>query len=431
MNNYAATVVKIDNVRPHSNADRLVCTNIFGNNIIVGKETKIGDIGLYFPLESQLGEDFAKNNDLIRRKDGSGKPAGGMFDENRRVRCQTFRGEKSMGFFIPIDSLENLSTFTNKWPLDKSHLVIGNEIDTYCGYTISTKYIPKTNRTPGASGSKLGRKSRESKIIPGQFHFHTDTSQLGKNMHKINPDDLIVLTWKMHGTSAIVSNCLVKKPIHPFLKFLRLIGVPIVDTHYEYILASRRVIKNEFAEFKDHFYGVDTHTLVGKEVFEGTLKHGETVYYEIVGYNPNGSAIQGDWDYGCHPGGFKVYVYRITRTNPDGTVTELQCNQVKERSKEIGVETVPEIFYGAADITFCPGDDIEEWRKKYLSWLQIRFVYDQDSQFCRNKVAEEGICLRKEGLQIETYKLKSFRFLKGESEQLDKGVVDTETAESI
>jgi hypothetical protein len=96
MSNYSATVVRITNLRPHSNADRLICTNIFGNNIIVGKETQIGDLGLYFPLESQIGLEFAQANDLLRRKDENGKPAGGMFDENRRVRAQTFRGEKSM-----------------------------------------------------------------------------------------------------------------------------------------------------------------------------------------------------------------------------------------------------------------------------------------------------------------------------------------------
>src|SRR5690606_26291120 len=110
---------------PHSNADRLVCTNIYGNNVIVGKDTKIGDLGLYFPLEAQLGVEYAKANDLIRRKDENGKPAGGMFDDNRRVRAQTFRGEKSMGFFIPIESLNNF--YPNGKPIDV--FTEGQEID--------------------------------------------------------------------------------------------------------------------------------------------------------------------------------------------------------------------------------------------------------------------------------------------------------------
>lgn len=61
----------------------------------------------------------------------------------------------------------------------------------------------------------------------------------------------------------------------------------------------------------------------------------------------------------------------------------------------------------------------------------MKYVYDQDSQFCKNKIPEEGICVRKEGLNIEVYKLKSFRFLEGETKSLDTGEVDTEMAESV
>ena len=60
MSNYAATVVQIDNLRKHENADRLQITNIFGNTVIVGLDTKIGDVGLFFPLESQIGLEFAQ-----------------------------------------------------------------------------------------------------------------------------------------------------------------------------------------------------------------------------------------------------------------------------------------------------------------------------------------------------------------------------------
>jgi hypothetical protein len=45
-------------------------------------------------------------------------------------------------------------------------------------------------------------------------------------------------------------------------------------------------------------------------------------------------------------------------------------------------------------------------------------------------VPEEGIVLRKEGYEIECFKLKSFAFLKRETEQLDKGGVDMESGES-
>lgn len=461
MSNYSATVVRISNLRPHTNADRLICTNIFGNNVIVGKETQIGDLGLFFPLESQLGKEFAEANDLLRRKDENGKPAGGMFDDNRRVRAQKFRGEQSMGFWIPIESIQNLSKIVNidTWPVE------GDEIEKIGSLIISQKYVPRNSRMPGAGGRKEGRKPRESRILPDQFRFHFDTAQLGKNIHKLKPTDLVVITWKLHGTSAIAARVLVKRSLSWFEKLLTRFGVHIDPSVYDDIYASRRVVKNEFQETKDHYYGHDLWTEVGKEHFGGKLHTGETVYYEIVGYTKDGAYIQKDFDYGCSPqkneeGEFytipsanpddvlnleatpawrikpqhKVFVYRITQTAVDGTVTELQWNQVKERCVELGVEHVPEIMYGEADLFAGAGEatgfDLEEWQKQYLEYLRQKFVYDQDSQFCTNKVPEEGICVRKEGLNIEVFKLKSFRFLEYETKSLDKGEVDIETEQS-
>lgn len=431
MSNYSAVVVKITNLRPHTNADRLVCTNIFGNNIIVGKETKVGDLGLYFPLESQLGEEFARANDLIRRKDENGKTAGGMFDDNRRVRAQTFRGEKSEGFWIPIESLNNL--FPNGKALDMFEE--GQEIEEYLGKPIATKYIPKRTTTPGSGKRKEGRKPRVSRIIPDQFRFHFDTPQLGRNLHKLSPTDYLIITHKWHGTSAICGNVLVKTKSGVLTRIASLLGIPVRDSKYDYIFASRRVIKNEFEESKQHFYSEDLWTRVGKELFEGKLYAGETVYYEIVGFTKEGKPIQGGYDYGCAPGEYKALIYRITRTAPDGTVTELSWQQVEQRAVQLGVPTVPVIFSGwGYDFQAPMGDDVqfaeEAWRESVMQILKETYVNDSDCQFCKNKVPAEGICVRKDGLEIEVFKLKNFRFLAHETKLLDKGEVDTETAES-
>lgn len=423
MGNYSATVVRISNLRPHSNADRLVCTNIFGNNVIVGKDTKVGDLGLYFPLESQLGEEFAKANDLIRRKDENGKAAGGMFGDNRRVRAQTFRGEKSMGFFIPINSLNNF--YSNGKPIDV--FTEGQEIDEYMGFIISQKYTPRTNNSH-QNKPKEGRKPRESRIIENQFRFHFDTAQLGKNVHKIEPTDLVSITWKLHGTSAIVGNCLVKRKLGFVESVLKKLGVAVVDSHYDMIYASRRVVKNEFIEAKQHFYSEDLWSRIGENNFKDKLHQGEQVYYEIVGYTSDGAYVQKDFDYGCKPGECKVFVYRITQTSPDGSVVELQWNQVKTRCLELEVPHVPEIYYGKVGNLYNISTD---WNEALLENLKRDYVYDQDSQFCDNKVPEEGICVRKEGPQIEVFKLKSFRFLEAETKSLDANVVDIETEQTI
>lgn len=421
MSNYSALVVEINNIRPHENADRLVCTSICGNNVIVGKDTQVGDVGLFFPLESQLGEEFAKANDLIRRKDENGKPAGGMFDQNRRVRAQKFRGEKSMGFFCPLSYLYNLPGVDE----DSFSLKPGDEIETLGGYDISKKYIIPGN-TQSVAGKKGKKTKKESRIIPEQFHFHFDTAQLGRNMHKIEPNSLISVTWKFHGTSGIVGNVLVKKKQNLFQKLLtKLFGVP--NTEYDYIYASRRVVKNDDKQY-NHFYNFDIWGDAGSK-FKGLLHQGEQVYYEIVGYLPNGGEIQKGYDYGCEKGRYDVYVYRITMTNPEGVVTELPWHQVKHRAKELGVKTCPEIYYGKA-AGFCglPLDD-GAFGEHLYAHLSDHYVYDQKSIFCKNSVPEEGVVVRVEnGDGIENYKDKAFAFLSHETKQLDKGEKDLESA---
>ena len=420
MSNYAATVVRIENLRKHENADRLQCTNIFGNNVIVGLDTKVGDICLYFPMESQLGQEFAEGNDLIRRKDENGKPAGGMFDQNRRVRAQTLRGEKSMGFLAPMSYLTNVNPSVD---LPK----IGDEIETWGGYEISKKYVvPQKERGVQGPSQKGKKKTQKSKIVDNQFHFHFDTSHLGKNTHRIDSKSLISVTWKLHGTSFVTGNVLTTKKLKWYERLLKKIGVNVVDTHYDYVYASRKVIKGVESNFEETrnaggFYGYDLWGEVGKQKFFNKLHRGETVYGEIVGFTPSGSAIQKGYDYGCKQGEYKVFIYRITQTNVDGIVTELPWHQVVHRAKEIGVETVPEIYYGNANM----GGDV------LMAQLQEGYVYDQDCQFCKNRVPAEGVVVRvEEGDGITNYKLKSFRFAQHESKMMDTGESDMESEES-
>lgn len=436
--NYKGTIVKITNIRKHSNADRLQCTNIFGNNVVVGLNVKEGDLGIFFPVETSLSAGFMYENNLSSKselnKDNTTK---GYFGIHGRVKAQTFRGEKSMGFWLPINSLDYLK-------IPNEVLKEGFELDEYNGLRICSKYIPRNINTPGTNKRNTGKtyQKRESKIIPGQFKFHYDTSQLGKNIHRIQPDDIISISWKMHGTSAIASHILCKNPRDWKWKLAswisnKIVGKGVYNDTYQYIYASRKVVKNEFIEDKKHYYSYDLWTEVGKEKFEGKLHRGESVYYEIVGYTKDGVMIQKGFDYNCEPNTYKVYVYRITNTSVDGLNTiDLEWGQLKERCKELGVENCPEIYYGKAGNLLSPViedlDDelLNEWRKTLFDLIQNTYVHDQDSQFCNNKVPEEGIVLRKEGLYLEAYKLKSFRFLEFESKQLDENVVDIETSQT-
>ena len=107
---YAAYVTRIKNLRKHTNADRLLCGECFGNTVIVGLDTKPEELGVYFPVDGKLGTEYAVKNDLLRRKDENGKPAGGYLDpEKRNIKALKLRGEKSDGLFMPLSSLNGFT----------------------------------------------------------------------------------------------------------------------------------------------------------------------------------------------------------------------------------------------------------------------------------------------------------------------------------
>lgn len=85
---YNAYITRIRNLRKHTNADRLLCGECFGNTVIVDLNTQPNELGIYFPVDGRLGLEYALKNDLLRRKDENGNPAGGYLDpEKRNIRA--------------------------------------------------------------------------------------------------------------------------------------------------------------------------------------------------------------------------------------------------------------------------------------------------------------------------------------------------------
>ena len=135
---YCAYVTTIKELRKHSNADRLQCATIFGNNVIVDLSYAEGQKVVYFPVDGQLGEEFARENNLIRIKDENGNNSGGYLDPSKRnITALKLRGEQSDGLVLPI---EVLAKYT-----DVSKLTDGEQITILNGYEICRKYIPRTN----------------------------------------------------------------------------------------------------------------------------------------------------------------------------------------------------------------------------------------------------------------------------------------------
>lgn len=248
--NYAAVIVEVTKTVTFPNCDNVHGAICLGNTVVAGKDVVEGTKGVYFPLESKLSDTYRFHNNLNRDKTtNSDETKAGYFEKHGRVRAVPFRKNKSQGLFMPLESLD----FVGKG----LEFNVGDEFNEIDGVEICTKYIPASSRTPGAPGSKKGKgksPKRETRLIDGQFKFHTDTAQLYKNAHRLTPETLVSITYKIHGTSGISSNTLVKRKLSWLDRLARFVGIPVVETEYDNIYSSRKVVKNGDIKEHNHFF---------------------------------------------------------------------------------------------------------------------------------------------------------------------------------
>jgi hypothetical protein len=479
--NYLAKVVQFNNLRKHSNADRLQIATIDCNNVIVGLEAKDGDLYVFFPLESSISSDFLSFTNSFRISElNQDKETIGFFEAHGRVRAVNLRGEKSCGYACPVSKVNEWLKYKQiNFEITETH--VGTEFDTICDILICEKYINKAiiQKMLSSNKSRKGaaKLARENKLIEGQFSFHVDTEHLQKNIYKIDPDDIIHISQKLHGTSAISSKALCKRKLNLKERIAKFFGVDVKDSEYQLIWSSRKVVKNGMYYFslyetiakhvwhritnpdhflndifqatktpkttyknlkswaqlilnppeRNHYYEYDLWKDVALK-YEDYLTEGMTFYSEVVGYLKTGAMIQKGYDYGCEVGEFESYIYRITYTNPSGKVFEFSTQQVKEYCQKMGIKMVPELYWGRAkDLFDIPLDD--NWNIDFLHLISDTYL-EKDCNMCINKVPDEGVVLRKEALTIEPYKYRSFAFCLRETKNADKGEVDIETIES-
>ena len=402
---YCGYITKLQNVRPHSNADRMKLADCFGNTVCVGIDTPEDTLLIYFPTDGQLSTEYCEYNNLVRKKDENGNNIGGYMDPDKRnVTAIKLRGEKSDGLVMPLESL----AFTG---VDISTFKMGDTITVVNGHEICKKYIPVNKKAPRVSE---GNRTRKKKVpIAPLFVEHADTEQLAYNMDAFKPGDEIEITLKMHGTSQRTGYLPVFKGYKRTLwdKICRRAGEPIYE--WDYVSGTRRTV---LENFDGGFYGSNAFRKQHENLFRGKLWKGETVYYEVVGFTDDGASIMascsnkklndkefvkkyGDttvFSYGCSPTGTKrmvgedadgrfmidvaapksdVYVYRMTMTNEDGNIVEYTPNFMRYRCELMGVKTVPvmwkgtipdeEIFTGVNCEFTDPGEFIREKAEEF------------------------------------------------------------------
>ena len=432
-------VVKVTELRKHSNADRLQVATFFGNDTIVDLSVQVGDIGVYFPVDLQLSEEYCAKNNLVRKKDENGNNIGGFLDpDTRNIKAIKLRGEKSDGLYMPIHSFDYC--YENGTGLAVNMVNIGDQVTILNGYEICKKYIPKRQHRTG--GYSSGNHTRKNKVpYSPLFAEHVDTEQLAYNHGAFKPGDEVEITLKMHGTSQRTGYLPVLQPVKKtfWQKLFKKEPEPVYA--YDYVSGTRRVVMEDF-EGNNSFYGSNEFREQHHNTFVGKLNKGETVYYEVVGFTHTGEPIMADgsnkgldkefikmygettrFSYGCEPDGKKIlygsddhgffeliektpqsdiYVYRMTMTNEDGFVVEYTPDFMRYRCEQIGVKTVP-VFEKFTIPVECkdPGEYVQTKAEKY---------YDGPDPVGKTHVREGVVCRILNRPKFTAFKHKNFSF---------------------
>jgi hypothetical protein len=440
--NYLAKVVKLTAPRKHENADKLQVVTIDAQNVITGLDAKEGAIYIYFPLESVLNSEYLSyTNSFAKAELNRDTTVKGFFPSAGRVKTTKLRGLFSEGYIVPVKSLVDwLNHAGTKATVEDFE--VGTEFSHFDDVKICDKYInyDALRKLQNIERAKKnhGKVKRESKLIDNQFRLHIDTAPLKKYIQNINPDDTISISEKIHGTSGVFGKVLCKKPLKWYEKVLKKLGVNIVNSHYDYVYSSRKVIKNAYADKKsDSYYDTDIWAIVAQQL-NPFLKDGMTFYVEIFGQLPNGKWIQKNFDYGTEPNKHDYAIYRITSTNAVGDVIEFTEEQIISYCKKYGLKHVPYRYIGKA-FNFQPYPGVNEvnqaaaidvWREQFLNEL-IKLFTEMDCPMSKNKVPREGVVIRRFNDHADVYKLKSLRFIQREAEEAEAGEVDVETQESV
>lgn len=404
--NYAATIVRIPKLNALQGLDRLRGVDVFGCQALVGIDTNINELHVAFTSETQLSSDLCKNNNLFRHKElNVNTDIAGYLEDNRRVKAIKFRGNISSALLLPISSLSSLG-------IDVSGLKAGDTFTSIDGIEVCKKFVVHHQR------SKTSKQGNPKRDVYGKFFpKHFDTENFWKNSHLIPDKSEVIVTQKLHGTSARFGNVRVERELNIVERLLGWLGYPINKTEYISVSGTRNTVRNNRDDFG--FYESDVWSFHNEKI-KDLIPKDWVVYGEIIGFASQ-KAIQNKYTYDCQPGESKLYVYRITFLNSDGVGVDLSWDAVKLWCEEHGLNHVPEIGRCRIGIT-----EIEHVHNYVRLFMDMKLADELGCPnlvtLCPESVCDEGVCVRVDRVYKPLIlKAKSPKFLEYETKQLDSG----------
>lgn len=263
---FTAEVVRITQIQPHTNADKLEIARFeldgigeTSYEVVIQKSSfKVGDLAAYFSVDCVLPLDHPDFKFLASRPDGAGK-------SHFRLRAARLRGVYSQGLLVPAP---DSSPFGGP--------VFGQQVAEQFGVTYHRDPEPEEKGGPTAS-------TKKPKAQPMSVY---KVDSLKKLPRLFELGEQVVITEKIHGTNFRFG--WVRR---------RFLGIPI---GWRFVVGSHHVIKGNTG---GGFYGEDlwSQTAHAMKLAEKVADYrGYHFYGELYGYTYSGQAIQ-DLTYGRKP----------------------------------------------------------------------------------------------------------------------------------
>ena len=313
MSELVVKAIRVDEVAPHPNADRLDIIKVLGWNCVVSKGSlRVGDWVIYFPIDSVLPLEL--ENRIFG--DGSKVKLNG-----KKVKTIKLRGVYSQGLAVPLTKFPEYAD---------------SEIDADLTDSLGVKKWEPTEAEPKGLSTN-GKKASHKELNP-YFKKYTDLNHLKSEMWKFTEGEEVVATEKLHGSSGRGS--LLPNSSNVWWKWLlwKLRLLP----KYEFCYGSRNVqLQTRWLKPIYHELPSDIYTKAIKQYnLRDKIQPNEAVYGEILG-----AGIQKGYAYGHAEGEISFHVYDVHK---DGRW--LDHDELQAWCKERELTPVPTLYRGPFDL---------------------------------------------------------------------------------
>lgn len=262
-------IQRIGAVEPHPNADRLDIVNVLGWRCIVGRGSyKKGDLVVYFPVDTLVPEPVQ----VTLQGDSKVKVGG-------RIKAAKIRGCYSEGMVAPVSDFP--AVITQK---------VGTDVSELLG---CTKHDPDANLPEVLRIN--GGKAKPAKERNMEFPRYTKFTHVARSAFLFDPEDAVVVTEKLHGTSARFARVESRSLLRRIWEKVRM-RLASAYRPGTFFVGSRNVdfAQTEKPGHQGHsFYATNVYVKTAEKYdLQAKVRLGEVVYGEIVG-----PGIQKGWEY--------------------------------------------------------------------------------------------------------------------------------------